>query len=55
MNTNSKTLKRRYQAWNRDVTLPLVPAVVEAMHKAVSRMGSADTFKGYGKSRDTVS
>jgi len=32
-----------------DVTLPLVPAVVEAMHKAVSEMGSADTFKGYGE------
>ena len=32
-----------------DVTLPLVPAVVDAMHKAVSEMGSADTFKGYGE------
>lgn len=31
-----------------DVTLPLVPAVIEAMHKAVSEMGNAETFKGYG-------
>jgi len=32
-----------------DVTLPLVPAVTDAMHKAVTEMGSADTFKGYGE------
>lgn len=32
-----------------DVTLPLVPAVVDAMHKAVSEMGNPDTFKGYGE------
>jgi LL-diaminopimelate aminotransferase len=32
-----------------DVTLPLVPAVIDAMHKAVSEMGNADTFKGYGE------
>jgi len=32
-----------------DVTLPLVPAVVDAMHKAVSEMGNLDTFKGYGE------
>lgn len=31
-----------------DVTLPLVPAVIEAMHKAVDEMGNADTFRGYG-------
>jgi LL-diaminopimelate aminotransferase len=31
-----------------DVTRPIVPAVVEAMHKAVDEMGSADTFRGYG-------
>lgn len=31
-----------------DVTLPLVPAVIEAMHDAVSEMGKAETFKGYG-------
>ncbi len=32
-----------------DVTLPLVPAVIDAMHSAVSDMGSAATFKGYGE------
>jgi len=30
-----------------DVTLPLVPAVIEAMRRAVSEMGGADTFRGY--------
>lgn len=31
-----------------DVTLPLAPAVVEAMHSAVDEMGVQDTFRGYG-------
>lgn len=31
-----------------DVTLPLVPAVIGAMQDAVSEMGYADTFRGYG-------
>lgn len=31
-----------------DVTRPLPPACVEAMHRAVSEMSSADTFRGYG-------
>ena len=31
-----------------DVTLPLAPAVIVAMQKAVSEMGHADTFRGYG-------
>lgn len=31
-----------------DVTLPLVPAVIQAMQYAVSEMGHADTFRGYG-------
>lgn len=31
-----------------DVTQPLVPAVIEAMHKAVDEMGAAETFRGYG-------
>lgn len=31
-----------------DVTLPLVPAVIEAMHKAVDECASAETFHGYG-------
>jgi len=31
-----------------DVTRPLVPAVIDAMHKAVDEMGAAETFRGYG-------
>ena len=31
-----------------DVTQPLAPAVIAAMHKAVDEMGSATTFRGYG-------
>lgn len=31
-----------------DVTRPLCPAVIEAMHKAVDEMGQAETFRGYG-------
>lgn len=31
-----------------DVTLPLAPAVVEAMTKAVAEMGVKETFRGYG-------
>lgn len=31
-----------------DVTEPLVPAIVQAMHKAVDEMGRRETFKGYG-------
>ena len=31
-----------------DVTQPLCPAVIEAMHKAVDKMGSKETFRGYG-------
>ncbi|MDD2402986.1 MAG: LL-diaminopimelate aminotransferase [Victivallaceae bacterium] len=31
-----------------DVTLPLTPAVIEAMHRAVDEMGSASSFRGYG-------
>ncbi len=30
-----------------DVTQPLVPAVIEALHKAVDEMGCAETFRGY--------
>ncbi|MEY8395100.1 LL-diaminopimelate aminotransferase [Lachnospiraceae bacterium 45-P1] len=30
-----------------DVTQPLAPAIVEAMHKAVDEMGNAATFRGY--------
>lgn len=31
-----------------DVTQPLAPAVIEAMHKADDEMASKDTFHGYG-------
>lgn len=31
-----------------DVTKPLVPAVIEAMHSAVEEMGHEETFHGYG-------
>lgn len=31
-----------------DVTRPLAPAVIQALHKAVDEMGSAETFRGYG-------
>ncbi|MDR1203505.1 MAG: LL-diaminopimelate aminotransferase [Tannerellaceae bacterium] len=31
-----------------DVTQPLVPAVIDAMHKAVDDLGSKETFHGYG-------
>lgn len=31
-----------------DVTQPLCPAVIEAMHKAVDEMSQAQTFRGYG-------
>lgn len=30
-----------------DVTLPLAPAVISAMHKAVDEMGNIETFQGY--------
>lgn len=30
-----------------DVTLPLVPKVIEAMHKAADEMGKRETFRGY--------
>ena len=31
-----------------DVTQPLAPAVIEAMHKAVDELASKETFHGYG-------
>lgn len=31
-----------------DVTKPIVPAVLEAMHKAVDEIGTTEGFKGYG-------
>ncbi|NCA66730.1 MAG: LL-diaminopimelate aminotransferase [Clostridia bacterium] len=32
-----------------DVTLPLAPVVIDAMHNAVTDMGNKATFKGYGE------
>ena len=34
-----------------DVTRPLAPAVIEAMHKAVDDCAASDTFHGYGPER----
>ncbi len=34
-----------------DVTEPLVPAIVSAMHAAVDEMGVRETFRGYGPER----
>ena len=31
-----------------DVTLPVIPAVVKAMHQAVEEMGEKESFRGYG-------
>ena len=31
-----------------DVTRPLVPAVIDAMHKAVDEMATYEGFRGYG-------
>ena len=31
-----------------DVTMPIVPVCIEAMHKAVDEMGTKEGFKGYG-------
>ena len=31
-----------------DVTKPIIPAVIDAMHKAVEEMGTKEGFKGYG-------
>ena len=31
-----------------DVTTPLIPEVIKAMHSAVDEMGVKDTFRGYG-------
>jgi len=32
-----------------DVTQPLVPTVITALHEAVAEMGKAETFRGYGE------
>lgn len=35
-----------------DVTMPLVPAVIEAMHKATDEMARKETFRGYSPDSD---
>ena len=40
--------KKKIRLGIGDVTLPLVPAVIEALHKAVDEMGAQETFRGYG-------
>ena len=37
-----------FTGWAVDVTEPLAPAVIQAMHKAVDDMATRSTFKGYG-------
>ena len=37
-----------------DVTKPLCPAVIEAMHAAVDEMSKAETFHGYGPEQGYV-
>ena len=34
-----------------DVTQPLAPAILQALHKAVDEMGEAETFRGYAPDR----
>ena len=31
-----------------DVTRPIVPEVLKAMHKAIDELGNIETFRGYG-------
>ncbi len=45
---NPESAKRLIRCGIGDVTEPLPPAVVAALHKAVDEMGVRDSFKGYG-------
>jgi LL-diaminopimelate aminotransferase len=45
---NPEAAKRLIRCGIGDVTEPLPPAVITAMHKAVDEMASRETFKGYG-------
>ena len=45
---NPEAAKRLIRCGIGDVTEPLPPAVIAAMHKAVDEMASRETFKGYG-------
>ena len=45
---NPEAAKRLIRCGIGDVTEPLPPAVLAALHKAVDEMGERSTFKGYG-------
>ena len=45
---NPEAARRLIRCGIGDVTEPLPPAVVAAMHKAVDEMAARDTFRGYG-------
>jgi LL-diaminopimelate aminotransferase len=47
-NENPEAAKKLIRCGIGDVTEPLPPAVISAMHKAVDEMASRETFKGYG-------
>src|SRR4030095_8914954 len=45
---NPDAAKRLIRCGIGDVTEPLPPAVIAALHKAVDEMAQRDTFRGYG-------
>jgi len=45
---NREAAQRLIRCGIGDVTEPLPPAVIAAMHKAVDEMGQRETFRGYG-------
>src|SRR5260221_2330507 len=45
---NPEAAKKLIRCGIGDVTEPLPPAVIAAMHKAVDEMGQRETFRGYG-------
>lgn len=45
--TSSRGGKRLIRLGIGDVTQPLVPSVIEALHQAVDEMGHKETFRGY--------
>lgn len=45
---NPEAAKRLIRCGIGDVTEPLPPAVIAAMHRAVDEMGRRETFRGYG-------
>lgn len=47
MPTAKQIRTKDYRLGIGDVTQPIAPAIIEAMHKAVDEMGHAETFHGY--------